>query len=360
MKKKHGANCASFSIKVRLYIGGRTMFDIPMNEKPALSLGGDITGQNGFGQTQQNSYGQNGFNSQSQNNGFGQTQNNGFGQTQNNGFGQNGYGQNQNSNYGQQTNNYGQTQNNYSQNNYGQNQQNNGFGQTQNNYGQAQQSFTQTRQTIPNTGNNPNVQVQHYEKQSSGGVILKKGAKTKLAGANGAIPTRIRVCLGWDTKGFQTYDLDSSCFMLGPDGKVVGDDWFVFYNQDTSPDGSVHHMGDNTTGAGDGDDEIIAVDLNRVSDQVKKMVFVITIADAIERGYNFSCVSNAFARIVDADTNRELALFNITDYYEGVTAMAVFEVYKHNGEWKINPIGNGLKNTGLIELCQFYGVHVAG
>lgn len=201
----------------------------------------------------------------------------------------------------------------------------------------------------------------HYEKPSSGGVILKKGAKSKLATLvpDGSI-RNIKVCLGWDTKGYQNYDLDSSCFMLGANKKVVGDDWFVFYNQPVSPDRAIIHNGDNKTGVGDGDDEIISIDLGRLDQRVERLVFVITINDAIEMGYNFGCVSNAFARIVDVNTNKELAIFNLTDYYSNVTAMVVFEIYKHNGEWKINPVGNGLKETGLIELCNFYGVNVGG
>lgn len=203
--------------------------------------------------------------------------------------------------------------------------------------------------------------AQHYEKKASGGVILKKGSKQKLGAlANGSEPERLKVCLGWDTSGNAAYDLDSSCFMLGADGKVVGDDWFVFYNQPCSPDSAVIHTGDNKTGQGDGDDEIININLSRISPNVQKLVFVITINDAIDYGYNFGAVSNAFARIVDADSNRELAIFNLTEYYDNVTAMVVCELYKHNGEWKVNPVGNGLKQTGLVELCQFYGVNIAG
>ena len=203
--------------------------------------------------------------------------------------------------------------------------------------------------------------VQHYEHPSSGGVILKKGVKSKLAAmADGGQLHKVRVGLGWDVSGNTQYDLDSSCFMLGADKRVVGDDWFVFYNQQRSPDGAVVHFGDNKTGAGDGDDEVIDINLDALDPRVQRLVFVITIADGLENGYNFGCISNAFARIIDSVSGKELGIFNLTDYYDTVTAMVVFEIYKHNGEWKVNPVGNGLQKTGLLELCSFYGVHVQG
>lgn len=168
----------------------------------------------------------------------------------------------------------------------------------------------------------------------------------------------IDVCLGWDVGDNRGYDLDSSCFLLGENGKVIGDEWFVFYNQPVSPDKAVRHNGDNKSGTGRGDDERISIDLNRLSPKVKKLAFVLTINEAIEHGYSFKQVANAYARVVDRAGGKELALFNLSDYYDGVTAMTVCEVYLHNGEWKINPVGNGLKRTGLLELCNFYGVTV--
>lgn len=260
--------------------------------------------------------------------------------------------------FGQQgmTNN----QSNQGTSNYNQQNMNQGMGMGGQQPMQNNQGYTQDRQNQMQN-NTQQAPVQHYEAKGKGGVILKKGGKTSLSKINGNNALKlIDVCLGWDVGGYTTYDLDSSCFMLGDNGKVIGDDWFVFYNQDVSPDNSIRHNGDNKTGAGDGDDEIITVDLSRLSQQVKKLAFVITISDAVANGYSFKNIANAYVRVVDKMSGKELAFFNLSDYYDGVTAMTVCEIYNHNGDWKINPVGNGLTNTGLEELCAFYGVNVAG
>ena len=206
----------------------------------------------------------------------------------------------------------------------------------------------------------PSPQPQPQRARPSGkGVIIKKGQKTSLSQMNPNLDF-IEVGLGWDLgpRG-QAYDLDVEAFMLGSNGKVIGDDWFVFYNQLISPDGSVHLLGDNTTGAGEGDDEIIQIRLSQVHPSVAKIVFIVTINEARERGYNFSNVTNAYVRIVDKSTGRELVRFNLTDYYNTVCSMMVGEVYKHNGAWKFNPIGNGTGDD-LEGLCARFGVNVAG
>ena len=128
-----------------------------------------------------------------------------------------------------------------------------------------------------------------------GGVILKKGQKTSLSKFSAALD-HVDVGLGWDVSNQGTYDLDAECFILGDNDKVLGDDWFVYYNQVVSPDGAVRHSGDNSTGAGSGDDEVISIHLSQVQPAVKKLVFVVTINEAKERGLNFSGVSNAYIR----------------------------------------------------------------
>ena len=167
----------------------------------------------------------------------------------------------------------------------------------------------------------------------------------------------IRVCLGWDVLN-QDVDLDASAFMLGADNRIIGDDWFVFYGQPQSPDGSVNHSGDSQ-GQGEGDDEIISIALDRVNQSVNKITFVVTIDEALERGFNFSMVSNAYVRVVNADTNVEIARFTLSEYYNNVTSMVVGELYKHNGQWKFNPVGDGVAKD-LAGLCEMYGVNVAG
>lgn len=203
------------------------------------------------------------------------------------------------------------------------------------------------------------VQPMQQTQSTGGGVILAKGQRVSLTKMNSAL-NEVKIGLGWDivAQGAD-YDLDAEAFLLGDNDKVVGDDWFIFYNQPISPDGSVRHTGDNRTGVGEGDDESIEVVLSRVSEQVKKIAFVVTINDAIQKGQNFGGVNNAYIRVVDKSTNKELVKFNLNQYYSDVTSLMVGELYKNNGEWKFNPIGDGVK-TDLAGLCQRYGVNIGG
>lgn len=188
------------------------------------------------------------------------------------------------------------------------------------------------------------------------GVILKKGQKLALSN-NGSALKNVKVCLGWDVLN-QGVDLDASAFMLGADNRIIGDDWFVFYGQTQSPDGSVNHSGDSQ-GQGDGDDEVISIALDRINQSVNKITFVVTIDEALERGFNFSMVANAYVRVVNADTNVEIARFTLSEYYNNVTSMVIGELYRHNGQWKFNPVGDGVAKD-LAGLCEMYGVNVAG
>lgn len=319
------------------------MFDIAMNTKGALNFN-DLSSLGGGNNTQNNMSNQ----ASSMNQGMPMGGQQGFNGQQNN--------VNSQQNFNNQQN-FGQPNNQGMPMNMG--------GQQTSMYGNTQMSRPQNSAPMGMNMSGQQVQqgnVNHYEAKAKGGVILKKGGKTslsKMVGAGGKLQ-RIDVCLGWDVGSYGNYDLDSSCFILGANDKVIGDEWFVFYNQPVSPDGAITHNGDNKTGAGDGDDEIITVDLSRLSQQVKKLAFVITINEAIENGYSFKNIANAYVRVVDKMSGKELAFFNLSDYYDGVTAMTVCEIYNHNGDWKINPVGNGLKNTDLMGLCGFYGVNVAG
>lgn len=203
-------------------------------------------------------------------------------------------------------------------------------------------------------------QVQTQSQQTTAphgtGHNLTRGQKVSLSKMNPNL-NEIQVCLGWDVGMNTSYDLDASAFMLGADGKVVSDSHFVFYGQMISPCGSIRLSQDNKTGQGDGDDEILDITLARVPDHVKKIVFVVTIDNALSTGRNFGGVNNAFARVVDKTTNRELAYFKLTDYYADVISMMVGELYKHNGEWKFTPVGQGTKDD-LAGLCTRYGVNI--
>ena len=158
--------------------------------------------------------------------------------------------------------------------------------------------------------------------------------------------------MGWNIKN-PSCDLDVSAFMLDTNNKVIGDDWFVFYGQKNSPDNSTHHLDADNSDSG-----IVTVDLNSVDTRVSKIVFVVTINEALENNLNFSMIDNTYIRLVNAQDNNELFRFNLSDYYENVTSMMVGEIYKHNDQWKFNPVGDGVAKD-LGGLCEMYGVNVA-
>lgn len=253
--------------------------------------------------------------------------------------------------------------------------QNNGFGQPmgqpqpmQNNFNQpAPQPMAQPQMAQPQMAQPiPQMQAQpmnggftNNPRPKGNGVVLSKGQKVSLTKMNSALDL-IEVGLGWDvsTTSAVPYDLDAEAFMLGADGKVLSDDWFIFYNQPMSPDGSCKHCGDNKNGQGVGDDEVIQLQLSRVNPQVAKIAFVITINEALQRGHNFGGVQNAYVRVVDKSIGNELIKFNLTDFFKEVTSMTVGELYLKGGEWRFNAVGQGL-NTDLAGLCGFYGVNLA-
>ena len=240
--------------------------------------------------------------------------------------------------------------------------QNNGFGQTQPVPAPQPMSNPQPMQQ-PMANPQPMGGTPAFSstpRPNGGGVVLAKGQKVSLSKMSANLDL-IEVGLGWDTATNSAipYDLDAEAFMLGENGKVIGDDWFIFYNQPMSPDGSCKHSGDNKDGSGVGDDEVIQLQLSRVNPQVAKIAFVISINEAQQRGHNFGGVQNAYVRVVDKGTGKELIKFNLTDYFKEVTSMTVGELYLKGGEWRFNAVGQGL-NTDLAGLCGFYGVNISG
>ena len=151
--------------------------------------------------------------------------------------------------------------------------------------------------------------------------------------------------------------LDSAAFLLGESGKVNSDADFVFYNNLKHSSGAVEHLGDNLTGAGDGDDEQIKVDLSLVPANVSKIAFTVTIHEALERRQNFGQVSNSFVRVVNEDTKEELLNYELGEDFSIETAIVVCEIYRHNGEWKFNALGSGFEG-GLEALCKNFGINV--
>ncbi len=190
-------------------------------------------------------------------------------------------------------------------------------------------------------------------------VSLAKGQKVDLTKTNPGLK-EILIGLGWDTNkydGGKDFDLDSSVFMLGADGKVRNDKDFVFYGNLKHESGSVEHLGDNLTGKGEGDDEEIKIDLSKVPADVEKIDFTVTIYEAEQRKQNFGQVENAFIRVVNAATNEELIRYDLGEDFSIETAVVIGELYRNKGEWKFSAIGSGFSG-GLASLGRNYGVNV--
>ena len=190
-------------------------------------------------------------------------------------------------------------------------------------------------------------------------ISLQKGQKVSLTKGNPGL-TKVVVGLGWDVNQFDTggdFDLDAAAFMLTDSGKVSKSEDFVFFGNLTHPSGSVQHMGDNLTGAGEGDDEQIKVDLSAVPANITKIAFTVTIYDADVRRQNFGQVNNAFIRIYNEMTGEELLRYDLGEDFSIETAAVFGELYKNGNEWKFNAIGSGYQG-GLAALCANFGVDV--
>ncbi len=189
-------------------------------------------------------------------------------------------------------------------------------------------------------------------------ISLSKGGNLSLSKEEPGL-SKILIGLGWDTRSTDgaDFDLDASAFLLATGDRVRSDADFIFYNQLRSADGSVEHTGDNLTGEGDGDDEALKVNLAAVPADVQKIAVAATIHEAEARRQNFGMVSNAFIRIVNDMTGREIARYDLTEDASIETAMVFGEVYRHNGEWKFRAVGQGFQG-GLAAMARNYGVNV--
>jgi len=201
-------------------------------------------------------------------------------------------------------------------------------------------------------------------------INLQKGQKISLSKEAPGL-SKVIMGLGWDVRkisqqksgGFlgglfgggisreENFDLDAACLMLDNNEKLYD---FVYFANLTSRCGTVIHSGDNLTGKGEGDDEQIRVDLNKVPSNVKKLVFLVNIFKANERKQDFGMVENAFVRMVNADNNKEVAKYNLSENYPGKTTMYLAEVYKHNDEWKMGALGEGSTESSLSEVASKY------
>ena len=192
-------------------------------------------------------------------------------------------------------------------------------------------------------------------------VNLSKGQRVSLD----KTMTMALVGLGWDTKQYEggyDFDLDASAFLLGANGKVRRDEDFIFYGNLKSTDGSVLHTGDNLTGAGEGDDEVLIIDFTKVPPDVQKIAITVTIYEAPQRRQNFGQVSNAYvrvARIASAEdtVGTEVLRFDLGEEFSVETALVVCEIYRYGGDWKFNAVGAGYQG-GLEALCRSFGVNV--
>ncbi len=192
-------------------------------------------------------------------------------------------------------------------------------------------------------------------------ISLQKGQKVNLSKDNAGLD-RIVVGLGWDEvqqrRGLfapkpQAIDCDASAIMLRG-GKLLDKDDVVYFGNLRHRSGTVQHMGDNLTGAGEGDDEQIIIDLSSVPAEYDRIVIVVNIYQAVQRGQHFGMIRNAFIRLVDARNNKEMCKYDLTENYSGMTAMIFGEVYRHQGEWKFSAIGQGTNDPGLGELTARY------
>ncbi|MDQ6599362.1 TerD family protein [Bacillus salipaludis] len=200
-------------------------------------------------------------------------------------------------------------------------------------------------------------------------INLQKGQRIDLTKSNPGL-TKIMVGLGWDpvkTGGggllgslfggggsSANVDCDASVIMLGENDKLQNNNDVVYFGNLKSRDGSVQHSGDNLTGAGDGDDEQIMIDLSRVPSNIHKLVFVVNIYDAIKRKQHFGMIQNAFIRIVNSSSHTELLHYSLTDNYSGKTCLVTGEIYRHGTEWKFAAVGNGTNAGSLGEVVRSF------
>jgi tellurium resistance protein TerD len=189
-------------------------------------------------------------------------------------------------------------------------------------------------------------------------VSLSKGGNVSLTKEAPGL-SAVNVGLGWDvrTTSGTDFDLDASALLVNTTGKILSDQYFIFFNNLKSPDGSVEHMGDNLTGEGEGDDEVIKVNLNAVPAEVDKIVVAVSIYDAETRQQNFGQVRNAFIRVVNQAGEAEIARYDLSEDASTETAMIFGEVYRNANEWKFRAVGQGY-STGLAGIARDYGVNV--
>lgn len=188
-------------------------------------------------------------------------------------------------------------------------------------------------------------------------VSLQKGQRVNLLKEDGSALKRVVVGLGWDAvaaRGAPNIDCDASAILCGANGKITRREDTVYFGNLKHPSQSVQHTGDNLTGAGEGDDEQIIVNLSDIPGQYEKIVFVVNIYQAKERKQHFGMIKNAFIRIVDSETRKEMLRYNLSENYDGMTAMIFGEIYRKEGQWKFSAIGEPTQDHSLSALIARY------
>ncbi len=193
-------------------------------------------------------------------------------------------------------------------------------------------------------------------------ISLQKGQKVSLTKESGGGLTNVIAALGWDeaprkkklfAKEPEPIDCDASAFVLR-EGLLRGKEDIVYFGNLNHVSGCIKHMGDNLTGAGDGDDEQIYIDLAALPNDIDKVIIVVNIFQARIRNQHFGMIQNAYIRIIDGSTQREIIKYNLTDDYSGCTALIFGEVYRYNNEWKFTAIGQGTNDNSVDELARRY------
>ncbi|WP_307828500.1 TerD family protein [Antrihabitans sp. YC2-6] len=186
---------------------------------------------------------------------------------------------------------------------------------------------------------------------------LTKGGNVNLSQQAQGL-TAVSVGLGWDVSAFGGgIDIDASALVIAASGRILSDQHFVFFNNLSSPDGAVQHAGDNSTGAGAGDDEQILVDLNRLGPEADRIAFAVSIHDGGPKGQNFGQVRNAYIRVANRADGREIARYDLSQQAYSETAMIFGELYRHGGDWKFRAVGQGFAD-GLAGIARSFGLTV--
>lgn len=184
-------------------------------------------------------------------------------------------------------------------------------------------------------------------------INLVKGQKVDLTKGNAGLKNLL-VGLGWDvsSREGERFDLDTSAFLLNDDNKAVD---YVYFNQQKSSNSAIVLSGDNLTGEGSGDDETLTVSLEKVPNNVEQIAISVNIYEADSRRQNFGMVNNAYVRIIDKDTNKELCKYDLDEDYSIETGIIFGRIYRYNGEWKFAAVGDGYVG-GLRTICDRYGI----